>query len=484
MNAVGRAMETTGAAPTRVLVVDDEEQIRRAWRWMLPQDEFLVAAAGDAEQALEVLRAERIDLVISDVTMPGIDGMRLLERIKKTRPGIEVILMTGYGSIQQAVEAIHAGAFDYLTKPFNDLDDCLKKVRQASAVKRLRDENLALRQQVDASPDSALLDTRSPAMRPVLARVAQVAKVDSGVLITGPTGVGKGILARAIHERSGRRSAPFVQVDCGAIPATLIESELFGHKKGAFTGAVSDKVGLFEQGNGGTVFLDEIGNMPLDLQTRLLKVLQDGRVRPVGGDRDVRVDVRVISATHVDLQAAIDAGSFRSDLYYRLNVVHIDVPPLADRREDVPALAYHFLARHAARLGLEVHTVSAECMDVLKRHAWSGNVRELENVIEAALVFAKGEELGIADLPEAVVEAARSADPDALDLSDVDLDLPFREAIDAADKAFRTRYLRGVMDRYRSVSAAARHAQMDRANFRRMLRRYDITDYPKGGEAG
>ena len=484
MSTPQRGHATTTGAPIRVLIVDDEDQIRRAWRWMLPQDEFLVAVAPDAEQALEVLRAERIDVVVSDVSMPGLDGMRLLERIKKARPGIEVILMTGYGTVAQAVEAMQNGAFDYLTKPFNDLDECLKKVRQAAQVKRLRDENLALRQQVDAAPDSPLLDARSAAMRAVIAQVAQVSRVDSGVLITGPTGAGKGVIARAIHERGRRRSAPFVAVDCGSIPHTLIESELFGHKKGAFTGAVNDKKGLFEEAHGGTIFLDEIGDMPLEMQKRLLKVLQEQRVRPVGGTRDIEIDVRVISATHVDLQQAIAKGGFRSDLYYRLKVVHIEVPGLDERREDIPQLAYHFLVRHAARQERDLRVIAPACLDVLRRHTWTGNVRELENVIEAAMVFEEGTELSAEHLPAEVRASAAAAGGDEGLGAEVDLDLPFREALDQADRVFRVTYLRGVMNRYRSVSAAARHAQMDRANFRRMLRRYEIANYPRGGEAG
>ncbi len=445
-------------------------------------EEFQVEFAANASQALEVLSATPVDVVVSDISMPGIDGLELLDRIKKTRPGIEVIIMTGVGTIASAVRAMRAGAFDYLTKPFSEIEECINKVRQAARLKRLREENHALREEADASPSSPLLDTQSPSMKPVLAKVSQVARVDSNVLITGPTGSGKNVIARAIHKRSPRRDGPFVCVDCGSIPAELIESELFGHVKGAFTGAVSDKAGLFEMASGGTMFLDEIGNMPSAMQNRLLRVLQDGKVRRVGGAKDIDVDVRVISATLVDLQRAIDEGQFRSDLFFRLKVVGIELPGLNDRREDIPRLAYHFLRRHASRVNRELSGITPQCMEVLKAHDWKGNVRELEHVVEAAMVFETGDELTAMHLPPEVRDAAAGV---ALCMDEplganIDLDLPFRQALERADRVFRVTYLRGVMARYQSVSAAARHAQMDRANFRRLLRRYEITDYPRG----
>ncbi len=469
-------------AVTRALVVDDDDRVRKAWRWMLMGDEFAVEFAANASQALELLGATPVDVVISDVSMPGIDGLELLDRIKQSRPNIEVIIMTGVGTISSAVRAMRAGAFDYLTKPFTEIEECINKVRQAARLKRLREENLALRCEADASPNSPLLDTQSPSMKPVLAKVSQVARVDSNVLITGPTGSGKNVIARAIHGGGPRRSGPFICVDCGSIPAELIESELFGHVKGAFTGAVSDKAGLFEMANGGTMFLDEIGNMPAPMQNRLLRVLQEGKVRRVGGASDIDVDVRVISATLVDLQKAIDDGEFRSDLYFRLKVVEIGLPGLNDRREDIPRLAYHFLRRHATRVGRELSGITPPCMEVLKAHDWRGNVRELEHVIEAAMVFETGEELSVMHLPPEVRDASKDGgDPfDEPFATNIDLDLPFRQALERADRTFRVTYLRGVMARYQSVSAAARHAQMDRANFRRLLRRYEITDYPRG----
>lgn len=465
---------------TSVLVVDDEPQVRRAWKWILVGDEFEFFECGSGMEALQLLASQKIDVVVTDVMMPGIDGLELLRRIKADRPEIEVIVMTGAGSIPDAVKATRDGAFDYLTKPFNDIEDCIKKVRQAARLKRLHDENMALRQQVEASPQGPLLDSDSPAMKAVMNQIAAVARVDSSILITGPTGAGKTVIARTIHDSSPRSGGPFVVLDCGQIPAELIESELFGHVKGAFTGALYDKAGLFEMADKGTIFLDEIGNMPPQGQQRLLRVLQEAMVRRVGGNKDTKVDVRVISATNVDLQKAVDEGKFRSDLYFRLKVIQIRLPSLAERREDIPRLAYHFLRKYAARMGKDIRTITPKCMELLKAHRWEGNIRELENAIERAVVFESGNELTERHLPPELGEPSGSAAPVDQFSGQVNLDLPLREAIDQAETAFRVAYLRGVMNKYRNVSAAARHAQVDRANFRRLLRRYGITDYPKG----
>ncbi|MBU0553684.1 sigma-54 dependent transcriptional regulator [Myxococcota bacterium] len=471
-------------APITVLVVDDEPHIQKAWRWMLAGDEFNVEVCGDGPQALKVMDAHRLDVLVTDVNMPGMSGLTLLKRVKQRQPEVEVILMTGVGTIRDAVTAIQGGAFDYLTKPFSEIEECINKVRQAARVKRLREENTALRRIVEAAPSSPLLDSQSPKMRALLDQAARVARVDSNVLITGPTGVGKGVIAQAIHDQSARRAGPFVLVDGASLSSELAESALFGHRKGAFAGAVADRVGFFEEAHGGTLFLDEIGNLTLSAQRQLLRVLQEQRVRRVGAEEDIAVDVRVISATLIDLQRAIEAGAFRDDLYFRLKVVELQVPHLAARVEDIPRLAYHFMQRHATRIGRSFNGIEPEALMALQRHEWKGNIRELEHVIEAAMIFETGEALSLRHFPpeiQRIAQAKGGVEPGG---PEVNLELPFREALEQADRVFRVRYLTGLMGRFQSVSAAARHAQMDRANFRRLLRRYEITDYPKGGQAG
>ena len=470
----------TKPAPVRVLIVDDEPVILKVWTVMLRRDEFEVATCGSGQDALQALQLHKIDVIVTDVMMPGIDGLELLKRVKAARPEVEVIVMTGKGSIQDAVRAMREGAFDYLTKPFVEIEECVNRVRQAARVKRLRDENLALRQQIDASPNSALIDSVAAAMKPVMALVSQVARAASNVLITGPTGAGKSAIARSIHDRSPRKDGPFVHVDCGVLSKELMSAELFGHKKGAHSTAFADKDGLFHAADGGTIFLDEIGNLHLEAQQQLLKVISDQVVRRVGDTKDSKVDVRIVAATNADLPAHVAAGKFREDLYFRLRVVEVRLPGLNDRRDDIPRLAYHFLRRHAVRNGKEIKNIGARCMELLRAHDYKGNIRELDNAIERAVIFEASEELTEHALPPEFTEKASaglSVDPM---VGQVDLELPMREAMEAAETSFRLVYLRGLMRRFKNVSAAARHAQVERANFRRLLKRYGITDYEKG----
>ncbi len=459
----------------RVLVVDDDPYVRKAWRVMLDKDEFEVTLCASAVEASTHLAAHDVDVVLTDVVMDGMTGLQLLEHVKQAYPDIEVIIMTGQAKIADAVYATRAGAFDYITKPFVDLDACINRVRQAARVKRLAEENVELRRRMEAGgggggPD--VLHSRSPAMRPVVHQVRRLARVDATVLLTGQTGAGKTALAKALHEMSRRRDEEFVCLDCGAIPSDLLESELFGHMKGAFTGAVTDKEGLFETANRGTIFLDEVGNMPLDSQRKLLRVLNDGVIRRVGGQRDIQVDVRVVSATNADLEAAVKAGSFREDLYYRLNVVNIQLPTLNERREDIPHLAYTILRRCAARHESPVRRISPDCMDRLQAHNWKGNIRQLENVIERAVIFGTQSDLTPRSLPADL----RDSDPLARAATlptGVDLDVSWKEAIEQAEQAIRAAYLQGLLDRFEgNVTQAARHAKLDRSNFRRHLKRY------------
>jgi len=312
----------------------------------------------------------------------------------------------------------------------------------------------------------------------VVQQVKRLARVDATVLLTGPTGSGKTAIARALHALSRRRDQPFVHVDCGAIPSELIESELFGYAKGAFTGAVVDKKGLLEEAHGGSLFLDEIGNMPLPLQPKLLRVLNDGVIRRVGEQRDISIDVRLVSATNVDLQDAVDDGAFREDLYYRLNVVNIQLPALNERREDIPSLAYSILRREAARHESPVRSISPEALDRLRAHSWKGNIRELQNVLERAAIFETDEELTVRSLPEELRGGGGFLPAVNTSISDlVDVEMSWKDAVERAEGAVRAAYLRGVLDRYDgNVTQAARHADLDRSNFRRYLRRY-LPDY-------
>lgn len=480
MNAA--SMSDVSEHTISVLVVDDDPPIRRAWKWFLANDanEFEFYECANGIEALQLLASQQVDVVVTDVMMPGIDGMELLRRIKADRPEIEVLLMTAAGSIPDAVRATREGAFDYLTKPFTDIEECKKKVRQAAQLKRLRDENTQLRQQVEGSPTGPLMQSDSPAMKVINSQMARVAQVDSPVLITGPTGSGKSLIARVIHDASPRRNGPFMAIDCGNLQKNLIGSELFGHVKGAFTHAISDKIGLFEAAKGGTVFLDEVGNMGIEEQQKLLRVIQDGVVRRISDTRDIPVNVRVISATNADLNQAVHDGTFRADLYYRIRVVHFGLPPLADRREDIPRLAYHFLRKYAAKMGKEIQSITPRCMELLRNNRWKGNIRELEHAIEHALIFETGRELTERHLPQELTQSGDSAPVLESFTGQVNVDLPFRESMESAETAYRVAYLRGLMNKYRNVSAAARHAQVDRANFRRLLRRYGIHDYQKG----
>jgi two-component system response regulator AtoC len=371
----------------RVLVVDDEEKMRRALQILLGKLGLQAVAAEHGEAALAALASEQIDLVLTDVRLPGMSGIDLLERIRENDASIPVVVLTAYGTIQDAVRAMRLGAFDYLLKPF-ELDALEAIVRKALELRQVRAENRYLRERLDGAGGERQMLALSPAMRQVLERVEQVAATPTTVLITGETGVGKEVVARAVHETSPRRERLLVALNCAAIPGELLESELFGHVRGAFTGAQSAREGKFELADGGTLFLDEIGDMPAPLQAKLLRVLEDSVVERVGSNKRIQVDVRVISSTNRDLAAAVRDGTFREDLYYRLNVFHLRVPPLRERAEDVRPLAESFLARFGREFGKGTLRLSDDAVARLERHAWPGNVRELQNVMERAAVLA------------------------------------------------------------------------------------------------
>jgi nitrogen regulation protein NR(I) len=380
----------------QVLIVDDEPNLRKILSAQLSRDGYDVLTAEDGEQGLQLLREHHIDLIVTDLKMPKVDGMTLLKKALEEEPELPIVLITAHGTIDTAVEALKSGAFDFVTKPF-DKDEVRQIVSKALRTRELRG--------ADATPTPAARGARfgiiggSPGITDLYAILERVADTPTTALITGESGTGKELVARALHEHSARKDKPFIKVNCAAIPKELIESELFGYERGAFTGAVTSKPGRFELANGGTLFLDEIGEIPIEMQVKLLRVLQESEFERVGGIKTIRVDVRLVAATNRDLKRLIAAGSFREDLFYRLNVVPIRLPALRERTSDIPLLVEHFLTKFNERLRKKVEGAEAEAMDLLVQYPWPGNIRELENVIERAVLFCDTQALRASDLP-------------------------------------------------------------------------------------
>ena len=397
----------------RVLVVDDEENIRLVLKTLLRRHGYEVEVAAGGQEALQKIDTFGPDVVLTDVRMPKVGGMDLLAVLRAKNNPATVIVMSAYGNVEQAIDAMKAGAYDYLQKPFQP-DEVVLALRKAEERELLRRENVALREEMRREFRFDDILAKSAVMQNIFRTIGKIADYKTTVLITGESGVGKELVARALHTQSNRRAGRFVAVNCGAIPENLLESELFGHKRGAFTDAISDRRGLFEEAHAGTLFLDEIGEIPLGLQVKLLRVLQESTIRRLGETKDQNVDVRIVAATHRDLQAEIAAGRFREDLFYRLNVLPIVVPPLRERREDIMLLVEHFMARNNARLGTRVRGMDAEARRLLIEYSWPGNVRELENTVERAMVLAEGEQIVASDLPERLREAS---DPIQMQLS-------------------------------------------------------------------
>jgi two-component system response regulator AtoC len=388
----------------RVLVVDDEENIRLVLRTLLKRHGYEVETAPGGEEAVALVESFGPDVVITDVRMPRMGGMDLLGTLRAKGNDATVIVMSAYGNLDQAIDAIKAGAYDYIQKPFKP-DEVVLALRKAEERESLRRENRVLREEIRREHRFEDILAKSAVMQGVFRTIAKISSYKTTVLITGESGVGKELVARALHTRSNRAGEPFIVLNCGAIPENLLESELFGHKKGAFTDAVHDRSGLFSEADAGTLFLDEIGELPLGLQVKLLRVLEDGKIRKLGETKDVAVDVRIVAATHRDLLKETQKGRFREDLFYRLNVLPIVVPPLRDRREDIPVLIEHFMARNNARLGTSINGLDSEARRLLYEHPWPGNVRELENTIERAMVLCESDKLMPSDLPERIREA-------------------------------------------------------------------------------
>jgi len=454
----------------RVLIVEDDEIFLRPLQRTLEVEGYDVLVAGSGEEAMELLKSDDVDLVLTDKRLPGVDGVELVRRIKSDHPDLAVVVMTAYGTIGSAVEAMRLGAEDYLVKPF-EAAEMLMVLRRAIEFHELKAASRAtLRRNQERFTLKNIL-AQSQVMQDVFELLNTVAGLDTTVLIHGETGVGKELLARSLHFSGARRDKPFVAVNCAAIPEELFESELFGFRKGAFTSASETRRGLLQAANGGTLLLDEIGEMPLGLQSKLLRVIEEKRVTSIGSDRAIEIDVRFIVTTNKDLQAEVERGAFRRDLYYRLSVMPVRVPPLRERAGDIPLLAQHFLEASARRSKKTVRAISPAVMQALCRYAWPGNVRELENVIERAVIVAKGDT--IADVERFLTgEAERPR---------VDLGLPFRDAKARVIEEFERAYIVGVLEAEGGkLTAAAKHADMDPKNFYEKLTRYGLRR-PAGG---
>jgi two-component system nitrogen regulation response regulator NtrX len=446
----------------RILIVDDEAGIRQALKQVLEYEDLVVRVAASGGEAITVYPEFRPHLVFLDVKMAGLDGLETLSRIRDLDPKAQVVMISGHGTIATAVEATQRGAFDFLEKPL-DTDRLLVTVRNALAHAQLMDENTRLK---EATENRFVMVGESPALRAVRDRIAKVGPTAARVLITGGNGTGKELVARALHDASPRRDRPFVEVNCAAIPSELIESELFGHMKGSFTGAFADRAGKFEQADGGTLFLDEVGDMSLSAQAKLLRVLQEGVVTRIGGSKSIQVDVRVLAATNKDLDAEIAEGRFREDLLYRLNVVPIEVPPLRDRKEDVPALVAHFAEQLAASAGVPGRKFSEDAVRSLQSRSWPGNIRELRNAVERALILASGKMVTAADIDHLLPAGTPTSLPEASGSH------TFETFKQEAERNFLVQQLR---EHDWNVSETARALKMPRSNLYKKIERYGLS---------
>ncbi|MBN2527569.1 MAG: sigma-54-dependent Fis family transcriptional regulator [Deltaproteobacteria bacterium] len=460
----------------QVLVADDERNLRRMLKAQLERWGYEVHLAETGTEAMKTLGENHIDIVITDLRMPEMDGMELLSAIQKENNGLPVIMITAHGTVDTAVEAIKLGAFDYITKPYdrNALKDVVAKAAKTCelAKKEIR---------VDTRQDGRFkIIGKSARMMEIYEMVDRVAPTPSTVLISGESGTGKELIARALFDNSKREKMPFIRVNCAAIPPTLIESELFGYEKGAFTGAETSKPGRFELANGGTLFLDEVGEISIEMQVKLLRAIQEGEFERVGGVSTIKVDVRLITATNQDLRQMVKDGRFRDDLFYRLNVVHIPLPRLADRKEDIPLLAMHFLTKYNARLGKNIGDFSSEALDALLRYEWPGNIRELENVVERCTLFCDDELIAVSHLPSDVSgESERSSSPD-ISLATADLDIEnggLKDQVRAATANLEKQLIIKALEQTdKNVTRAAQLLKISRKSLQTKMKDFGLRD--------
>lgn len=459
----------------RILIVDDDRVIREGLQRILKAEDYVVEALSNGRQAIDRLEEVDFDLTITDLKMPGMSGLEVLQAIKAEHPDLPVILITGYAAIDNAVEVMKSGATDYLAKPFAN-EEIVQKVRKALDTRAVLLDEVYLRRELNESHGFNHLLGESREMQKVYQRILQVAQADSTVLITGESGTGKELVAKAIHSHSLRRDQPFVAIDCTALAESLLESELFGHVKGSFTGAVQTKRGLFEIADGGTVLLDEVGNLSLTTQAKLLRVLQEREVTPIGGTKSVAINIRLIAATNANLKVMVDEGQFRDDLFFRLNIIPVELPPLRDRKGDLMLLAGSFLKKFAEENNKEVRGFSPEVIELLEAYSFPGNVRELENLIERAVVLTQGDFLQRSDLEMSVEELGSFAAPNTDIPRNAD-ELKERkrvlreQAVDPLEKAF----LLNALERNNwNITRAAEDVGMQRPNFQAMLKKQGI----------
>lgn len=452
----------------KVLIIDDDPDVLKICERLLSSEGYELKTALRGDAGLQAFSEDTFDVLLVDLRLPDISGMDVLREVRRRSPDTEVIVMTAFGTIEKAVEAVKLGAYDFVTKPFETIERLILAVQKAVERRALIKKARELEQTLGERFQFGNIIGKSPKMQEIFKLAEVVAKSDSSVLLMGESGTGKEVLAKAIHYNSQRKAFPFVTINCAALTETLIESELFGHEKGSFTGAIQRKPGLFETANGGTAFLDEIGEVPLSVQVKLLRVLQNGEIKRVGGNEVIKVNVRIIAATNRDLKQAIKEGQFRDDLYYRLNVISITLPPLRERTEDIPLLATHFLKQYSERNKKSIKGFTPAALKLLLSYHWPGNVRELENAIERAVILSQGEEIG----PEHLLIDGNSDKP--VDLPSDTL-LPYMEAKRRALREFHQRYLKSLLIKHKgNTTQAAKEIGMDISNFRKLLKKSGV----------